>query len=164
MLKRSLFISEYDRCHSPLGMEDFDIPNDQITASSQKSQTTPAFSGRRNAVKGFGLDGAWCAATNDRVFIGLNNASMGLFSNYVILSKCKLFGWRIANQSSKKYIRLEMQSNGIRCFSLGSIRMKHYSVMFYNLLLIPNAYHNSIRCKHVCLYNSIKCYNTYCDL
>ena len=58
---------EYDRCHNPLGMENFAIGNDQISASSEKSATTPAASGRRNAVKAHGLDGAWCAATNDQV-------------------------------------------------------------------------------------------------
>lgn len=59
--------SEYDRCHSPLGMENFEIGSSQITASSERSVTTPAASGRRNAVKSSGLDGAWCAATNDQV-------------------------------------------------------------------------------------------------
>ena len=63
-------LPEYDRCHDPLGMENFGIRNEQITASSQKSATTPASSGRRNAVRGFGLDGAWCAATNDKVWQG----------------------------------------------------------------------------------------------
>eukprot|EP00794_Sanderia_malayensis_P003261 gene3261-3742_t len=57
---------EYDRCHSPLGMENFDIADSAITASSRRSPTTPPSSGRRNAVKAFGLDGAWCAATNDK--------------------------------------------------------------------------------------------------
>ena len=59
---------EYDRCHDPLGMENFGIGNDQISASSEKSATTPAATGRRNAVRAFGLDGAWCAAVNDQVW------------------------------------------------------------------------------------------------
>ena len=68
-------------------MENFGIGDKQITASSEKSATTPAASGRRNAVKAFGLEGAWCAATNDKVSKQLTvkalSSPVGLFFGFL---------------------------------------------------------------------------------
>ena len=44
-----------------LGMEDGQIPNDKVTASSEQSANTPAKNGRLNYTSG----SSWCAGTGD---------------------------------------------------------------------------------------------------
>ena len=44
-----------------LGMEDGQIPNDKVTASSEQSANTPAKNGRLNYTSG----SSWCAGTSD---------------------------------------------------------------------------------------------------
>ena len=48
-------------------MENFNIANERITASSVKSMATPAIAARWNSQPGNGVDGAWCARNDDQV-------------------------------------------------------------------------------------------------
>lgn len=52
-------------CHAALGMEDGNITDGQITASSERSATQKAIQGRLHFQKIPSLAGAWTANTND---------------------------------------------------------------------------------------------------
>ena len=55
----------YTGCSYPLGMENRDLPDDQITASSEYDATHGPSNGRLNFKAGGGKTGAWSAKTND---------------------------------------------------------------------------------------------------
>lgn len=55
-----------DRCYDPIGIQNFKIPDSSFTASSQMAITTPPFAAKLYLKAGNFLDGAWCAAKNDK--------------------------------------------------------------------------------------------------
>ena len=55
----------YTGCSYPLGMENRDLPDAQITASSEYDATHGPSNGRLNFKAGRGKTGAWSAKTND---------------------------------------------------------------------------------------------------
>ena len=55
----------YTGCSYPLGMENRDLPDAQITASSEYDATHGPSNGRLNFKAGGGKTGAWSAKTND---------------------------------------------------------------------------------------------------
>ena len=55
----------YKGCSYPLGMENRDLPDAQITASSEYDATHGPSNGRLNFKAGGGKTGAWSAKTND---------------------------------------------------------------------------------------------------
>lgn len=78
-LKMHTFLGK-DRCYSPMGIQNYAIPDASFTASGVLSLATPPAAARLYLQKGQSLDGAWCESNSTKVYWF-----------YIILAASKVF-------------------------------------------------------------------------
>ena len=96
------------KCRKPLGMENGNIKNSQITASSQWDGNHAAIQGRLNYKKNGPKQGGWSARTND-----LNQwLQIDLINKFNVVTRVATQGRNAYNQWVTKYM-LQFSDNGI---------------------------------------------------